>query len=130
MDRTLNPNKRGNKKRKARNSKAWANLFGAQMKVCTFCGHDSSDHLMTSGQPHFFRPLAKGETMANVYTYDAGEENAILVKKVIVAAKPEIITLFCKNCAEDKNTGQAMCYHRTLATGELVGYCSNDSAGH
>ena len=39
MDRTLNPVKRGNKRRRARNWKAWQ-LFSPDGTKCRFCEHD------------------------------------------------------------------------------------------
>ena len=58
MDRTLNPVKRGNKRRRARNLKAWQ-LFSPGGDTCRFCPHGASDHLTSSGQPHFYQPAAE-----------------------------------------------------------------------
>ena len=48
MDRTLNPVKRGNKRRRARNWKAWQ-LFSPDGDTCRFCPHGAADHLTSSG---------------------------------------------------------------------------------
>ena len=45
----------------------------------------------------------------------------MLVKRVIVANRAELLTAFCKTCAADKDTSQVLCYQRTLARGEVVG---------
>ena len=45
----------------------------------------------------------------------------MLVKRIIVAARAELITAFCTACAEELQTGQVLCYQRTLAKGEVVG---------
>ena len=45
----------------------------------------------------------------------------MLVKRVIVANRAELLTAFCRKCAEDKDTSQVLCYQRTLAKGEMVG---------
>ena len=45
----------------------------------------------------------------------------MLVKRVNVANRAELITAFCKACAADKQTDQVLCYQRTLAKGEVVG---------
>ena len=41
MDRTLNPVKRGNKRRRARNRKAWQ-LFSPDGAKCRFCEHGTT----------------------------------------------------------------------------------------
>ena len=51
MDRTLNPVKRGNKRRLARNQKAWQ-LFSPDNPKCLFCPHNYTEHMTSSGQPH------------------------------------------------------------------------------
>ena len=45
----------------------------------------------------------------------------MLLKRVIVARKPELVTVFCKACAKELNTDQVLCFQRTLAKGEVVG---------
>ncbi len=45
----------------------------------------------------------------------------MLVRRVIVANKAELITAFCTACADDLGTHQVLCYQRTLAIGEVVG---------
>ena len=45
----------------------------------------------------------------------------MLVKRVTVASRAELLTAFCTRCAEDRQTGQALCCQRTLAKGEVVG---------
>ena len=53
----------------------------------------------------------------------------MLVKRVVVANRAEIITSFCLTCAEELRTGQALCYQRTLAKGEVVGLETLTPAG-
>ena len=48
----------------------------------------------------------------------------MLVKRVIVSQKPELITAFCQACAKEMDTGQVLCFQRTLAKGEVVGLSS------
>ena len=50
-DRTLNPVRRGNKRRRARNWNAWR-LFSPDGTTCRFCEHDNTTHLTSSGVPH------------------------------------------------------------------------------
>ena len=131
MDRTLNPVKRSNKRRKARNWKAWK-IISPDGVRCRFCPHNAADHLCSSGQPHYFRPATREELQnpyEKLYRYDLAsstgqtlpEGESVLVKRVIVAQKPELITAFCQACAKEMNTSQVLCFQRTLANGEVVG---------
>ena len=45
----------------------------------------------------------------------------MLLKRVIVSQKPELVTVFCKACAKELNTDQVLCFQRTLAKGEMIG---------
>ena len=45
----------------------------------------------------------------------------MLVKRVTVANRAELLTVFCVQCAKDKQTDQVLCFQRTLAKGEVVG---------
>ena len=45
----------------------------------------------------------------------------MLVKRVTVANRAELLTAFCTACARDKDTDQVLCFQRTLAKGEVVG---------
>ena len=60
MDRTLKRAKRRNKKRVQRNTGAWER-FCPDGIHCRFCSHDGSKHLLSSGQPHFYRPATETE---------------------------------------------------------------------
>ena len=122
-DRTLNPVKRGNKKRRARNWNAWQ-IFSPDGARCRFCEHDHTAHLTSSGTPHFYRPATEaeqGDPSEQLYRHDLPGGSSVLVKRVNVASRAELITAFCKKCAEDKQTSQVLCYQRTLAKGEVVG---------
>ena len=123
MDRTLNPRKRHNKRRQARNRKAWQ-LFSPDGDTCRFCPHGADDHLTSSGQPHFYQPATREERMGRVdrlYRHQLEDGSEALVKRVTVASRAELITAYCVQCANDKNTSQVLCFQRTLATGEVVG---------
>ena len=121
-DRTLNPVKRGNKRHRGRNWKAWQ-LFSLNGTTCRFCPHPAADHLTSSAQPHFYRPATKEERrnpFEQLYRHELAG-GAVITKRVTVANRAELLTAFCTTCAEDKQTGQVLCYQRTLANGELVG---------
>ncbi len=45
----------------------------------------------------------------------------MLVKRVTVAKHAEVVTAYCIAFAAELGTGQALCYQRTLAVGEVVG---------
>ena len=122
-DRTLNPMKRGNKQRRARNWNAWK-LFSPDGTTCQFCKHNHTVHLTSSGVPHFYRPATQRElsdSSEKLYRHDLPDGNAVVVKRITVASRAELLTAFCTRCAEDKQTGQVLCYQRTLARGEVVG---------
>ena len=123
MDRTLNPVKRGNKRRRARNWKAWQ-LFSPDGDTCRFCPHAAADHLTSSGQPHFYRPSTKEERhdpFEKLYRHDLADGDSVLVKRITVANRAELLTAFCTACAGEKDTAQVLCFQRTLAKGEVVG---------
>ena len=123
MDRTLNPVKRGNKRRRARNWKAWQ-LFSPDGDTCRFCPHGAADHLTSSGQPHYYRPAAEQDwrnSNEKLYRHELEDGSEVLVKRVTVASRAELLTAFCTACARDKQTGQVLCFQRTLAKGEVVG---------
>ena len=123
MDRTLNPVKRGNKRRRARNWKAWQ-LFSPDGAKCRFCEHDHTTHLTSSAQPHFYRPATAEERcdpFEKLYRHELEDGTEALVKRVTVASRAELLTAFCTACAKDKQTDQVLCFQRTLARGEVVG---------
>ncbi len=123
MDRTLNRAKRNNKRRGRRNSAAWRR-FSPDGKTCRYCEHDGSQHLVSSGQPHFFRPATESErrdSYVMLYLHSLPDGGSVLVRRTVVANRAELITAYCVACAESMNTGQALCYQRNLAIGEVVG---------
>ena len=123
MDRTLNPVKRGSKRRRARNRKAWQ-LFSPDGDQCPFCSHGAADHLTSSGQPHYYRPATEAERRdlrQKLYRHDLPDGDSVLVKRITVANRAELLTAFCQTCAAEKGTSQVLCFQRTLARGEVVG---------
>ena len=123
MDRTLKPSKRDNKRRMARNGVAWQR-FSPDGETCRYCPHDNTEHLMKSGQPHFFRPATATErhdpsTILYIHELPGGGE--MLVRRMVVANRAELITTYCLACAESIGTTQALCYQRNLAVGEVIG---------
>ena len=132
MDRTLNPVKRGNKRRRARNWKAWQ-LFSPDGDTCRFCPHPAADHLTSSGQPHFYRPATAEERcdpFEKLYRHDMEDGSEVLVKRITVANRAELLTAFCLQCAKDKDTSQVLCFQRTLAKGEVVGLNTYANGNH
>ena len=122
MDRALSPAKRSNKRRRERLGRAWMR-FSPDGTRCRYCPHEHTVHLCTSGQPHFFRMATLEEERdpyLPLYRYNAPGGTAIL-RRVVVARDAELITAFCKACAQDLGTHQVLCFQRTLATGEVVG---------
>ena len=131
MDRTLKRAKRNNKRRGQRNHGAWER-FCPDGVHCRYCEHDGSQHLVSSGQPHFFRPATEPErrdptvmlyrhTPVSSTGQALPEGGSVLVRRMTVAARAELITAFCVPCAEAMKTPQVLCFQRNLAVGEVVG---------
>ena len=123
MDRTLKRAKRGNKRRGQRNGGAWRR-FSQDGNTCRYCPHDGSQHLVSSGQPHFFRPATEAERRdpsVTLYRHTLPEDGSMLVRRITVANRAELITAYCVACAEGMKTSQVLCYQRNLAIGEVVG---------
>ncbi len=135
MDRTLKKAKRNNKRRGQRNGAAWRR-FSPDGKTCRYCPHDGSQHLVSSGQPHFFRPATEAERRdPSVILYRHNpvsstgqalpEGGSVLVRRMTVANRAELITAYCVPCAESMGTPQVLCFQRNLAIGEVVGLHRN-----
>ena len=123
MDRMLKRAKRHSKRRGQRNYAAWR-LFSPDGKTCRYCPHDNTEHLMSSGQPHFYRPATEAERRdpsVQLYRHNLPDGGSALVRRMTVAARAELITAFCTACAESIGTHQVLCYQRNLAIGEVVG---------
>ena len=136
MDRTLKRAKRNSKRRGQRNGGAWRR-FSPDGKTCRYCEHDGSQHLVSSGQPHFFRPATEAERRdpsVMLYRHNSvsstgqalPEGGSVLVRRMVVASRAELITAYCVPCAESMATPQVLCYQRNLAIGEVVGLQRND----
>ena len=127
MDRTLKPAKRRNKRRRERNHGAWER-FAPDGIHCRYCKHNGAQHLISSGQPHFYRPATEAERLdphLTLYRHTLPGGGSALVRRMTVASRAELITAFCTACAESIGTSQALCYQRNLAIGEVVGLAKN-----
>ncbi len=123
MDRMLKRATRRNKRRGERNGSAWRR-FSPDGNTCRYCKHDGSQHLVSSGQPHFYRPATEAERrdpFERLYGYKLPEGDSVLLKRMVVVNHAEIITAFCVACAESMNTHQVLCYQRNVGVGEVVG---------
>ena len=124
MDRTLKPPKRASKQRITRNIKAWKLFSPDGSTNCRYCPHSRKDHFTSSGQPHFYHPATEEEIRKRsikLYVHHLPEGGYVMLKRITVSNKAELITAFCKACAKDKDTNQVLCYQRSLAKGEIVG---------
>ena len=130
VDRMLRPTRRGNRRRRSRNFRAWQR-FCLDGRTCPYCPHDNTTHLSTSGQPHFYRP-ATPEDVADasvmLYRHDTPDGSSMLVRRMTVAREAEIVTAFCTACALEIGAPQVLCFQRTLGTGEVVGLKTEDDA--
>ena len=123
MDRTLKRAKHHSKRRGQRNHGAWR-LFSPDGKTCRYCPHGNTEHLMSSGQPHFFRPATEAERRdpyVMLYRHTLPEGGSVPVRRMTVANRAELITAYCTACAESIGTHQVLCYQRNLAVGEVIG---------
>ena len=123
MDRTLKRAKRNNRRRGRRNHGAWRR-FAPDGNICRFCPHDGSQHLVSSGQPHFFRPATEAERRdpsVMLYRHRLPEGGSMPVRRMTVANRADLITAYCVACAEAMKTDQVLCFQRNLAVGEVVG---------
>ena len=123
MDRTLKRAKRNNKRRRERNYGAWQS-FSPDGVHCRYCKHEGAQHLISSAQPHFYRPATEAERRdpsVMLYRHTSPQGGSTLVRRMVVANRAELITAFCVACAESIGTHQALCYQRNRAVGEVVG---------
>ena len=128
MDRTLRRATGKSRRRQERNHGAWRR-FAPDGVHCPYCGHDGSRHLITSSQPHFYRPATAAERRdprRQLYRHEL-PGGTVLVARVAVARNAEIVTAFCTACADDLRTHQAMCFKRTRGVGEVVGLDEGDT---
>ena len=60
-----------------------------------------------------------------LYRHTLPDGGSVLVRRMTVASRAELITVFCKACAESIGTAQVLCYQRNLAIGEVAGLAKN-----
>ena len=123
MDRTLKTATRKNKRRRERNYGAWWR-FSPDGVTCRYCKHNGVQHLISSGQPHFYRPATEAEKRdpsVMLYRHTLPQGGSVLVRRMTVANHAELITAFCTACAESIGTHQVLCYQRNVGVGEVVG---------
>ena len=123
MDRTLREAKRNNRRRGQRNGGAWER-FCPDGTHCPYCRHNGTHHLVSSGQPHFYRPATEAERRdpsVMLYRHTLPDGGSVLVRRMTVANRAELITAYCVACAESIGTSQVLCFQRNRAIGEVVG---------
>lgn len=131
MDRTLRRAGRRSRRRSGRNHGAWRR-FAPDGTHCRYCPHDGSKHLISSGQPHFYRPATEQKRRTPgllLYRHTPKEGGPALVRRIVVANRAELITAFCTACAKELGTAQVLCYQRTLAVGEAIGFDPTERTG-
>ena len=122
MDRTMKVTTRTNKRRGRRNVRAWS-LFATSDGLCPYCGHKASEHVVSSGQPHFFRQATDAEVRnkaGSLYVETKPQGSRVILRHLIVANRAEIDMAGCLACADGIGTAQVMCYVRNVASGEVV----------
>ena len=111
MDRMLKRATRKNKRRQDRNGTAWRR-FSPDGTTCRYCKHSGAQHLVSSGQPHFYRPATEAERRdpsVQLYRHTLPQGGSVLVRRMVVASHAELITAFCIPCAESLHTHQVLC---------------------
>ena len=86
--------------------------------------------MVSSGQPHFYRPATEAERRdpsVMLYRHKLPTGGSVLVRRMTVASRAELITAYCVPCAESIGTSQVLCYVRNLAIGEVVGLEKNEN---
>ena len=71
-----------------------------------------------------FRPATERERRdpwVTLYRHNLPEGGSVLVRRITVANRAELITAYCVACAESIGTDQVLCYQRNTAIGEVVG---------
>ena len=122
MDRTMKVADRTIKRRSRRNVRVWS-LFATSKGLCPFCGHKAPEHVVSSGQPHFFRLATDAEVrnkVGNLYVETKAQESRVLLRRLTVANRAEIDMAGCLTCTEGIGTAQVVCYVRNVASGEVV----------
>ena len=116
MDRTLKRAKRNNKRRGRRNHSAWQRFCPDGIHLPLLPARRLPAPHEPQGQPHFFRPATEAERRdpwVTLYRHDpvssAGEDlpegGSVLVKRMTVANRAELITAYCTACAESMKNG-------------------------
>ena len=122
MDRTMKVATRTNKRRGRRNVRAWS-LFATSEGLCPYCGHKTSEHVVSSGQPHFLRLATDSEARSksgNLYIETKPQGSRVILRRLTVANRAEIDMVGCLACADGIGTAQVVCYVRNVASGEVV----------
>ena len=122
MDRTMKVAARTNRRRGRRNARGWR-LFATSEGLCPFCGHKAPEHVVLSGQPHFFRLATDAEVRnkaGNLYAETKPHGSRVFLRRLTVANRAEIDMAGCLTCAEGIGTAQVVCYVRNVASGEVV----------
>ena len=95
---------------------------------CRFCPHDAFAHTVGADREHIYRPATEKEIgqyrarmsrAPTIFRLKGYGETLFVQKFVQKFVTPT--TVFCKECATEYNTGQVVCYHRTVGAGEVLG---------
>ncbi len=93
-------------------------------EVCLLCLHGPYSHTCEFGQPHFYEKATEGDVRDRtvpLYRCDLPRGGFTLVRRVVAAPETAISTALCTYCAEGKRIDEELCFHATLATGEVRG---------
>ena len=122
MDRTMKVDARTSRRWGCHNVRAWS-LFATSEGLCPFCGHKAPEHIVSSGQPHFFRLATDAEVRSkagNLYVETKPQRSRVFLRRLTVANRAEIEVAGCLTCVEGIGTAQVVCYVRNVASGEVV----------
>ena len=119
MDRTLKTAEQWSEDER----RAWRR-YCLDGEACPLCLHGPSSHVCEFGQPHFYEKATEEDVRDRtvpLYRYGLPQGGFTLVRRVVAAWDPAIITALCTACAEGMKIDEVLCFHATLATGEVRG---------
>ena len=119
MDRTLKTAEQWSEDER----RAWRR-YCLDGEACPLCPHGPSGHICKFGQPHFYEKATEEDVRdrtAPLYRYGLPQGGFTLARRVVAAPETAIITALCTACAEGKRIDEKLCFHATLATGEVRG---------
>ncbi len=119
MDRTLKTAEQWSEDER----RAWQR-YCLDGEACLLFLHGPSGLICEFGQPHFYEKATEEDVRDRtvpLYRYDLPQGGFTLVRRVVAGWETAVIMVLCTACAEGKRMDEELCFHATLATGEVRG---------